>query len=197
LARGSDRKNPQQTRLKRALRVDKVRLAALEAGTTSYGDPARLAASCDAADAHASQKDIDAQARRCCGAAAKRFSATYADRHSSSHCSQADRSAEHCRRCTASAGIAVTPAARTQRSAADALSTAGLVTVLPVIGHINGRRIPSLDRRVSTMKRASLARNAHQTAIRRGKHRMIVATAGHSTRPKDAGSNADRLDNDR
>ncbi|HYK14184.1 MAG TPA: L-seryl-tRNA(Sec) selenium transferase, partial [Burkholderiales bacterium] len=125
------RKNP----MKRALRVDKVRLAALEAVLRLYADPERLVRELPTLRLLTRpQKDIEAQAQRLLPAIAAAVA------------NQADAAAIKCSSqigsgalpvdALPSAGIAITPRAKRKSSAADALSMAFRALPVPVIGHI-------------------------------------------------------------
>ncbi len=125
------RKNP----MKRALRVDKVRLAALEAVLRLYADPARLMRELPTLRLLTRpQTDINAQAQRVLPALA----AAVADHADAAivECSSQIGSGALPVDALPSAGIALTPRAKRKRSAADALSTAFRALPVPVIGHI-------------------------------------------------------------
>jgi L-seryl-tRNA(Ser) seleniumtransferase len=125
------RKNP----MKRALRVDKVRLAALEAVLRLYADPARLARELPTLRLLTrAQADIEAQAQRVLPALAAAV-AGIADVAIIACASQIGSGALPVD-ALPSAGIALTPRAKRKRGAADALSTAFRALPVPVIGHI-------------------------------------------------------------
>ncbi len=125
------RKNP----MKRALRIDKVRLAALEAVLRLYADPARLVRELPTLRLLTRpQPDIEAQAQRVLPAvaAAVRDHADAAIIACSSQIGSGALPVD----ALPSAGIAVTPRAKRKSSAADALSIAFRALPVPVIGHI-------------------------------------------------------------
>ena len=125
------RKNP----MKRALRVDKVRLAALEAVLRLYADPARLVRELPTLRLLTRpQADIEAQARRMLPAIATAV-ADSADAKIIACSSQIGSGALPVD-ALPSAGIALTPRAKRKSGAADALSTAFRALPVPVIGHI-------------------------------------------------------------
>ena len=125
------RKNP----MKRALRVDKVRLAALEAVLRLYADPARLMRELPTLRLLTrAQSDIEAQAQRVLPALATAVAA-HADAKIIACSSQIGSGALPVN-ALPSAGIALTPRARRKSGAADALSTAFRALPVPVIGHI-------------------------------------------------------------
>ena len=125
------RKNP----MKRALRVDKVRLAALEAVLRLYADPVRLARELPTLRLLTrAQSDIEAQVQRVLPAIATAV-AGFADAKSIACSSQIGSGALPVD-ALPSAGIALTPRAKRKSGAADALSTAFRALRVPVIGHI-------------------------------------------------------------
>ena len=125
------RKNP----MKRALRVDKVRLAALEAVLRLYADPERLARELPTLRLLTrAQSDIEAQAERVLPALAAAV-AGYADAKRIACSSQIGSGALPVDSLP-SAGVALTPRARRRSGAAAALSLAFRALPLPVIGHI-------------------------------------------------------------
>jgi len=125
------RKNP----MKRALRVDKVRLAALEAVLRLYADPERLVRELPTLRLLTRpQKDIEAQAQRLLPAIAAAV-ANHADA-AVIKCSSQIGSGALPVDALPSAGIAITPRAKRKSSAADALSMAFRALPVPVIGHI-------------------------------------------------------------
>jgi L-seryl-tRNA(Ser) seleniumtransferase len=125
------RKNP----MKRALRVDKVRLAALEAVLRLYADPARLVRELPTLRLLTrAQSDIEAQAQRVRPALATAVGA-HADVKIIACASQIGSGALPVD-ALPSAGIALTPHAKRKSGAADALSTAFRALPVPVIGHI-------------------------------------------------------------
>ncbi len=125
------RKNP----MKRALRVDKVRLAALEAVLRLYADPARLARELPTLRLLTrAQADIRAQAQRVRPALAAAV-ASHADAKIIACASQIGSGALPVD-ALPSAGIALTPRAKRKSGAADALSAAFRALPVPVIGHI-------------------------------------------------------------
>ncbi len=125
------RKNP----MKRALRVDKVRLAALEAVLRLYADPARLVRELPTLRLLTRpQKDIEAQVQRILPALAAAV-ASHADAAVIACSSQIGSGALPVD-ALPSAGIAITPRAKRKSGAADALSTAFRALPVPVIGHI-------------------------------------------------------------
>ena len=125
------RKNP----MKRALRVDKVRLAALEAVLRLYADPARLVRELPTLRLLTrTQADIEALAQRVLPALASAVAAV-ADAKIIACASQIGSGALPVD-ALPSAGIALTPRAKRKSGAADALSTAFRALPVPVIGHI-------------------------------------------------------------
>jgi L-seryl-tRNA(Ser) seleniumtransferase len=125
------RKNP----MKRALRVDKVRLAALEAVLRLYADPARLVRELPTLRLLTrAQADIEVQARRVLPALAAAV-AGHAEAKMIACASQIGSGALPVD-ALPSAGIALTPHAKRKSGAADALSTAFRALPVPVIGHI-------------------------------------------------------------
>ncbi len=125
------RKNP----MKRALRVDKVRLAALEAVLRLYADPERLVRELPTLRLLTrAQSDIEAQARRILPAVA----AAVAEHAAATIIACASQIGSGALPVDAlpSAGIAITPRATRKSGAADALSTAFRALPVPVIGHI-------------------------------------------------------------
>ncbi|MEO8441182.1 MAG: L-seryl-tRNA(Sec) selenium transferase, partial [Betaproteobacteria bacterium] len=125
------RKNP----MKRALRIDKVRLAALEAVLRLYADPARLMRELPTLRLLTRpQTDIEAQAQRILPAVAAAV-AGQADAAVIACASQIGSGALPVD-ALPSAGIAVTPHVKRKSSAADALSIAFRALPVPVIGHI-------------------------------------------------------------
>ena len=125
------RKNP----MKRALRVDKVRLAALEAVLRLYADPERLVRELPTLRLLTrAQKDIEAQAQRVLPAVAAAV-ANHADAAIIACSSQIGSGALPVD-ALPSAGIAITPRAKRKSSVADALSMAFRALPVPVIGHI-------------------------------------------------------------
>ena len=125
------RKNP----MKRALRVDKVRLAALEAVLRLYADPARLVRELPTLRLLTRpQKDIEAQVQRILPALAAAV-ASHADAAVIACSSQIGSGALPVD-ALPSAGIALTPRAKRKSGAADQLSTAFRALPVPVIGHI-------------------------------------------------------------
>jgi L-seryl-tRNA(Ser) seleniumtransferase len=125
------RKNP----MKRALRVDKVRLAALEAVLRLYADPERLVRELPTLRLLTRpQKDIEAQAQRLLPPIAAAV-ANHADA-AVIKCSSQIGSGALPVDALPSAGIAITPRAKRKSSAADALSMAFRALPVPVIGHI-------------------------------------------------------------
>ena len=125
------RKNP----MKRALRVDKVRLAALEAVLRLYADPERLQRELPTLRLLTRpQKDIEAQAARVLPAV-KAAVASHADAKVVTCASQIGSGALPVD-ALPSAGIAMTPLAKRKSGAADALSIAFRALPAPVIGHI-------------------------------------------------------------
>ena len=125
------RKNP----MKRALRVDKVRLAALEAVLRLYADPVRLMRELPTLRLLTRpQTDIEAQARRVLPALAAAVG-DHADAKIIACSSQIGSGALPVD-ALPSAGIALTPRAKRKSGAADALSTAFRALPVPVIGHI-------------------------------------------------------------
>ena len=128
------RKNP----MKRALRVDKVRLAALEAVLRLYADPERLVRELPTLRLLTrAQSDIEAQARRVLPAIAAAVAA-HADATLIACASQIGSGALPVD-ALPSAGIAMTPRAKRKSGGADALSTAFRALPIPVIGHIRDR----------------------------------------------------------
>ena len=125
------RKNP----MKRALRVDKVRLAALEAVLRLYADPERLKRELPTLRLLTrAQNDIEAQAARLLPAIASAVSD-----HSEvavTKCASQIGSGALPVDALPSAGIAMTPKAKRKSSAAEALSNAFRALPVPVIGHI-------------------------------------------------------------
>ena len=125
------RKNP----MKRALRVDKVRLAALEAVLRLYADPARLVRELPTLRLLTrAQSDVEAQAQRVLPAIAAAVGVC-ADVSVIACASQIGSGALPVD-ALPSAGIAITPRAKRKSGAADALSTAFRALPVPVIGHI-------------------------------------------------------------
>ena len=125
------RKNP----MKRALRIDKVRLAALEAVLRLYADPERLVRELPTLRLLTrAQKDIEAQAQRVLPAVAAAVT-NHADAAIIACSSQIGSGALPVD-ALPSAGIALTPRAKRKSSAADALSMAFRALPVPVIGHI-------------------------------------------------------------
>jgi L-seryl-tRNA(Ser) seleniumtransferase len=125
------RKNP----MKRALRVDKVRLAALEAVLRLYADPARLMIELPTLRLLTrSRNDIETQAQRLLPALAAAVAA-HADAAVIACSSQIGSGALPVD-ALPSAGIAITPRAKRKSSAANALSIAFRALPVPVIGHI-------------------------------------------------------------
>ena len=125
------RKNP----MKRALRVDKVRLAALEAVLRLYADPVRLMRELPTLRLLTRpQTDIEAQARRVLPALAAAVG-NHADAKIIACSSQIGSGALPVD-ALPSAGIALTPRAKRKSGAADALSSAFRALPVPVIGHI-------------------------------------------------------------
>jgi L-seryl-tRNA(Ser) seleniumtransferase len=125
------RKNP----MKRALRVDKVRLAALEAVLRLYADPERLQRELPTLRLLTRpQKDIEAQAARVLPAV-KAAVASHADAKVVTCASQIGSGALPVD-ALPSAGIAMTPHAKRKSGATDALSIAFRALPAPVIGHI-------------------------------------------------------------
>jgi L-seryl-tRNA(Ser) seleniumtransferase len=125
------RKNP----MKRALRVDKVRLAALEAVLRLYADPERLMRELPTLRLLTrAQTDIEAQARRILPALAAAVAAL-ADATIIACASQIGSGALPVD-ALPSAGIAMLPRGKRKSGAADALSTAFRALPVPVIGHI-------------------------------------------------------------
>ncbi len=125
------RKNPMQ----RALRVDKVTLAALEATLRLYADPGRLASELPTLRLLTrAQAEIEAQAQRVLPAVAAAVAA-YADARVVNCASQIGSGALPVD-ALPSAGVALTPRAKRKSGAADALSTAFRALPVPVIGHI-------------------------------------------------------------
>ena len=125
------RKNP----MKRALRVDKVRLAALEAVLRLYADPERLKRELPTLRLLTrAQKDIEAQAARLLPAIASAV-----NDHSEvavTKCASQIGSGALPVDALPSAGIAMIPKAKRKSSAAEALSNAFRALPVPVIGHI-------------------------------------------------------------
>jgi len=125
------RKNP----MKRALRVDKVRLAALEAVLRLYADPARLMHELPTLRLLTRpRQDIEAQAQRIVPAVSAAVAA-HAD-VAVIACSSQIGSGALPVDALPSAGIAITPRVKRKSSAADALSIAFRALPVPVIGHI-------------------------------------------------------------
>ena len=125
------RKNP----MKRALRVDKVRLAALEAVLRLYADPARLVRELPTLRLLTRPRsDIEAQARRVLPALTAAVGG-HADAQIIACSSQIGSGALPVD-ALPSAGIAITPRAKRKSGAADALSIAFRALPVPVIGHI-------------------------------------------------------------
>ena len=125
------RKNP----MKRALRVDKVRLAALEAVLRLYADPERLVRELPTLRLLTrAQSDIEAQAQRLLPAIAAAV-AEHADATIIACASQIGSGALPVD-ALPSAGIAMTPRGKRKSGATDALSTAFRALPVPVIGHI-------------------------------------------------------------
>ena len=126
------RKNP----MKRALRVDKVTLAALEAVLRLYADPARLPRELPTLRLLTrSQAEIEALAQRVLPAVAAAV-ADSADAKVIGCASQIGSGALPVD-ALPSAGIAVTPKHKRRRSAAEALADAFRALPVPVIGRIN------------------------------------------------------------
>ncbi len=124
------RKNP----MKRALRVDKVRLAALEAVLRLYADPARLVQELPTLrQLTRAQADIQAQAERLLPAIAAAVAGVAQARIIA--CSSQIGSGALPVEALPSAGIALAPRAK-RKSGAAALSTAFRALPLPVIGRI-------------------------------------------------------------
>ncbi len=125
------RKNP----MKRALRVDKVRLAALESVLRLYADPGRLVRELPTLRLLTRpQPDIEAQARRVLPALAAAV-AGHADAAIIACSSQIGSGALPVN-ALPSAGIAMKPCGKRKSGAADALSVAFRALPVPVIGHI-------------------------------------------------------------
>ena len=126
------RKNP----MKRALRVDKVTLAALEAVLRLYADPERLPRELPTLRLLTrSQAEIEAQAQRVLPAVATAV-ANWAQAQVISCASQIGSGALPVD-ALPSAGIAVIPSHKRKRSAAEALADAFRALPVPVIGRIN------------------------------------------------------------
>ena len=125
------RKNP----MKRALRVDKVTLAALEATLRLYGNPDRLAAELPTLRLLTRKRaDIEAQAQRVLPALAAALAA-HADAAVIECASQIGSGALPVD-ALPSAGIALTPRAKRKGGAAGALSQAFRNLPVPVIGRV-------------------------------------------------------------
>ena len=125
------RKNP----MKRALRVDKIRLAALEAVLRLYSDPERLPRELPTLRLLTrAQAEIEAQARRVLPAVATAV-ANWADAQVISCASQIGSGALPVD-ALPSAGIAMTPKHKRKRSAVEALADAFRALPVPVIGRI-------------------------------------------------------------
>jgi L-seryl-tRNA(Ser) seleniumtransferase len=126
------RKNP----MKRALRIDKIRLAALEATLRLYADPDRLVREVPTLRLLTRpQKDIEAQATRLLPALASAVG-DYADAAVITCASQIGSGALPVD-ALPSAGIALTPRGKNRNSAAERLSNAFRALPLPVIGRVN------------------------------------------------------------
>jgi L-seryl-tRNA(Ser) seleniumtransferase len=126
------RKNP----MKRALRIDKIRLAALEATLRLYADPNRLVRDVPTLRLLTRpQKDIEAQATRLLPALASAVG-DYADAAVITCASQIGSGALPVD-ALPSAGIALTPRGKNRNSAAERLSNAFRALPLPVIGRVN------------------------------------------------------------
>ena len=125
------RKNP----MKRALRIDKVRLAALEAVLRLYADPERLMRELPTLRLLTRpQPDIEAQAQRLLPEIAAAVE-EHADATIIACASQIGSGALPVD-ALPSAGIAMTPRGKRKSGATDALSTAFRALPVPVIGHI-------------------------------------------------------------
>jgi L-seryl-tRNA(Ser) seleniumtransferase len=126
------RKNP----MKRALRIDKIRLAALEATLRLYADPNRLVRDVPTLRLLTRpQKDIEAQATRLLPALASAVG-DYADAAVITCASQIGSGALPVD-ALPSAGIALTPRGKNRNSAAERLSNVFRALPLPVIGRVN------------------------------------------------------------
>ena len=126
------RKNP----MKRALRLDKVRLAALEAVLRLYADPGRLAAELPTLRLLTrAPADMRAAAERVlpalCAAVAGRATARIVD------CTSQIGSGALPVASLPSAGLGLTPLGKRRSRAADALADAFRALPVPVIGHIS------------------------------------------------------------
>ncbi len=126
------RKNP----MKRALRVDKIRLAALEAVLRLYADPERLPRELPTLRLLTrAQAEIETQAQRVLPAVATAV-AKFADAKVISCASQIGSGALPVD-ALPSAGIAVTPTHKRKRSAVETLADAFRALPVPVIGRIS------------------------------------------------------------
>ena len=121
--------------MKRALRVDKIRLAALEAVLRLYADPQRLARELPTLRLLTrSQAEIEAQAQRVLPAVAAAV-AKWGEVQVISCASQIGSGALPVD-ALPSAGIAVTPTHKRKRSAVEALADAFRALPQPVIGRV-------------------------------------------------------------
>ena len=126
------RKNP----MKRALRIDKIRMAALEATLRLYADPDKLVKEVPTLRLLTRpQKDIEAQATRLLPALAAAVGET-ADATVINCASQIGSGALPVD-ALPSAGIAMTPRGKNRNSAAERLSNAFRKLPVPVVGRVN------------------------------------------------------------
>ena len=126
------RKNP----MKRALRIDKIRMAALEATLRLYADPDKLVKEVPTLRLLTRpQKDIEAQATRLLPALAAAVG-EYADAMVI-HCASQIGSGALPVDALPSAGIAMTPRGKNRNSAAERLSNAFRKLPVPVVGRVN------------------------------------------------------------
>jgi L-seryl-tRNA(Ser) seleniumtransferase len=126
------RKNP----MKRALRIDKIRMAALEATLRLYADPDKLVREVPTLRLLTRpQKDIEAQATRLLPALAAAVG-EHADAAVINCASQIGSGALPVD-ALPSAGIALTPRGKNRNSAAERLSNAFRKLPLPVVGRVN------------------------------------------------------------
>ena len=126
------RKNP----MKRALRIDKIRMAALEATLRLYADPDKLVKEVPTLRLLTRpQKDIEAQATRLLPALAAAVGET-ADAAVINCASQIGSGALPVD-ALPSAGIAMTPRGKNRNSAAERLSNAFRKLPVPVVGRVN------------------------------------------------------------
>jgi L-seryl-tRNA(Ser) seleniumtransferase len=126
------RKNP----MKRALRIDKIRMAALEATLRLYADPERLVREVPTLRLLTRpQADIEAQAKRLLPALAASVN-EHADAAVIACASQIGSGALPVD-ALPSAGIAMTPRGKNRNSAAERLSNAFRALPVPVVGRVN------------------------------------------------------------